>query len=257
MFGRRTVGLIQPQPKTYNSSIISKNMKDETDIFKNVLENVISDFQKNPFNYTKEEPVIDEIYYEFRQRLDDTHNNVEFKTGYGNKDKWTVLEATERVKKEKEGKSIGKVCRVRREIKFVKEDEARDGTFDLALFRNNSELIMHSKRDGPGDYWDTENDLSVLCEVKHSRNMGSRFYSDSSVDDIVGLSKNPAEIDERIFLFFDWWPYNKNKNKQYDERRKKLENKLRDKKDKFQKNVEVIYVPRFGDRKTTNYPSDL
>jgi len=103
---------------------------------------------------------------------------------------------------------------------------------------------MQSKKEGPGDFWDTTNEISVLCEVKHSRNMASRFYGNSAKDDIVDLSAYPGRAQNRVFLFFDWWPKYRNKSKRYLAHKDRLKRRVLP---SIKNPVDIIYVPRKGE----------
>jgi len=207
-----------------------------------VLDELSTHVQENPFQYPNETPVVDEIYHRFRNALNTVYLPVDFSTDYGDESKWKVSEAAESVK--------GKVARLRTEVSFVVDREpfslnsGNSKRFDLALFADDPPLHMQSKRPGPGDHWDVDNDLTMLCEVKHSRNMTNRLYADKyGARDVEALSEYPGSVDHRIFLFVDWWPKNKNGDEQLTKRIDKLRKNVSD----LDHSVTVVYIPRCGE----------
>jgi hypothetical protein len=119
--------------------------------------------------------------------------------------------------------------------------------FDLSIFAADEPLIGQSKAEGPGNYWDTETELSVLCEIKHSKNESSNFYAASQgADDVRALAQYPGEVARRVFLFVDWWPVDGNGTRRYDKHR----DQLLDNVGKLSNRVDVVYLPRRGKQHT-------
>lgn len=229
----------------------------DAEVLEEVVDELMKDFQKNPFQYGNEQPVISELYHRLRLKLDRPYLPVQFKTDYADKSKWRVRRS------EALGPS-GKALRVRTEVAFLEGGKrllwskkvAGKGAgfkkFDLVVLSKNEKLIMQSKKPGPGDFWDTANSLSVLCEIKHSRNMVSRFYTwKHGAKDILKLSEYPGEVHKRILLFFEWWPFDSKGSERYPELKAKLEKEVAS---KLKRTVEVVYIPREGELRKETFP---
>lgn len=221
----------------------------DIEIFDKVTEELTHDFQSNPFQYGNEQPVLNELYHRLRQSIPQVNLPVRFETDYANIEKWRVKNAA-RIE------DSGETYRVRTEVCFIDEGKRvkspaltgdkkmRFRRFDLAIFSISNELIMQSKKPGPGDFWDINNDISVLCEVKHSRNMVSRFYTKKyGVRDVTSLAEFPGNVHKRVFVFLDWWPKDHRENEKYGSRLKNLKKYLPK---KLSNPVEVVYIPRMG-----------
>lgn len=102
---------------------------------------------------------------------------------------------------------------------------------------------MQGKREGIGNLIDIDGTtLSVLCEIKHSRNMSGRFRSGGRTD-IQALSEFPGEVAGRYFVFLDWWPRDAYGTRMFEEDRRRLEEEL----GPLDTPVDVVYLPREGD----------
>lgn len=222
-------------------------MSKDVKIFNEAIKEMAEDFGQNPFQYVNEEPVIDELYTRLRKKLPSFFLPVEFKTDCSDESNWKVSEVEERVRK-KSQPNLGKAARLRREICLIDDgvpipkQEPQVNHFDVVLFsENNEKLINQSKAMGPGDFWDEKNEISIICEIKHSRNMSNRFYSDKyGAKDVLKLSKLQVETEKRVFLFFDWWPIYKNGKERFQSHIEKLQKNLND----LNKAVTLFYVPR-------------
>jgi hypothetical protein len=168
-------------------------------VFETVTQSLFEDFQRNPFDYGTEDVFVPDLYRRLRVELAEVLVPVTFGRKAGN-DSWKVKEATTL-------ESKGAVSRVRPEVRFVHEDGIwRDGgvAFDMVVFAPTAALRMQSKRTGPSNVWDTENEVSVLCEVKHSKNGSIEF--DKLTKDVTTLASLPCAVGRRVLLFVDWWP---------------------------------------------------
>lgn len=229
-------------------------MKKGHEAFNEVIGELATDFQQNPFHYGNEDILVPELYHRMCNILDNVSLEVEYRRDYGDKDYWRVANILDRVEE------TGQIPRVRPEISFVddgerwkfhwtedRETKRKHKKFDLAVFADESPLIMQSKEEGPGNYMDTENRLSVLCEIKHSMNMSSQFYSKSTgTRDVLALSRYPGEVKKRVYLFLDWWPEYKRGEKRFSTHWQKLKKNTRGRLDNP---VDVIYAPRNGEIK--------
>jgi hypothetical protein len=140
--------------------------------FGETLTRLHTDFQENPFQYSTENPVVTSLYCRLNNTLSNPRVPISFNTAYG--DNWRARRAEELA-----DTSPGVCSRVVTEGSFIHQGEPwrlnPDGNaarFDLVILADDPPLQMQSKRKGPGNYWDSENPISVLCEVKHSKNMG-------------------------------------------------------------------------------------
>jgi hypothetical protein len=83
-------------------------------------------------------------------------------------------------------------------------------TYDFAVFPRTSEasgpILQQSKYEGFGEYFDTQNRLSVLSELKHSKNYRNSSFASGWEDDLYRLANYPGEVDLRAFVFMDVWP---------------------------------------------------
>jgi hypothetical protein len=230
-------------------------MDSQTDLFhfENVIEELHHDFQQNPLHYGNEDPLVPELVYRLRRRLDPEYLPVVYRQEYGDaENEWRVRDFWERVEDE------GQAARVRPEVLFVHDGDRWEyereinGTttstvpkFDLSIFAADESLIGQSKAEGPGNYWDTETELSVLCEIKHSKNESANFYAASQgADDVRALAQYPGEVARRVFLFVDWWPVDGNGTRRYETHRNRLLDTVAD----LPRPVDVIYSPRRGDQ---------
>lgn len=223
--------------------------KDNPDVerFGRVLSRFHADFQQNPFQYSTENPVVTGLYCRLNEVLSDSRVPISFDTAYG--DGWRANRAEDLA-----DTSPSECSRVVTEGSFVENEEpwrlnpnGNAARFDLVILANDPPLQMQSKRKGPGNYWDTQNSISVLCEVKHSKNMtlGGIYSGDTGLHkkDIRALTTFPGTVDRRVFLFADWWP------ETYDgeNRKNAFFERLEEDIDELTHPVDVIYFPRTGD----------
>lgn len=219
--------------------------------FFDTIEEIHANFQDSPFEYGTEDPLVADLYRRLAENVDDVHRPIEFRTDYG--DSWRVQEAEEIA-----NEGTGPVSRIRVEPSFVKEGEpwkfrreTSDGTvgsvkrFDIVIL-DEDPLLMQSKRMGPGNYWDVHNDISVLCEVKHSKNetLSMIFGGDAGLPakDLKALSDFPGQVENRVLLFFDWWP----KTGQGEDRFEDFRQELTDSSYHEGHPVDLLYIPRKG-----------
>ena len=226
-------------------------MENGHDAFNEVIGELASDFQQNPFHYGNEDILVPELYHRLCHTLDNVNIDIEYRQDYGDKGYWRVNDILDRVE------GTGQIPRVRPEVSFVDdgkrwefhwtengETKRKHKKFDLAVFADDPPLIMQSKEEGPGNYMDTENHLSVLCEIKHSKNMSSQFYSESAgTRDVIALSRYPGEVDKRVYLFLDWWPEYKSGEERFGTHWQKLKENTHGRLDNP---VDVLYVSRHG-----------
>lgn len=219
--------------------------------FDKVVSELATDFRQNPFHYGNEDILVPELYHRMCNLLGNVSLKVEYRRDYGDEDYWRVSDILDRVEE------TGQIPCVRPEVGFVKDGERwtfrweENGEtmetykkFDLAVFADDPPLIMQSKEEGPGNYMDTENHLSVLCEIKHSKNMSSQFYSESAgTRDVIALSRYPGEVVKRAYLFLDWWPEYKRGEERFDTHWQKLKENTDGRLDNP---VDVLYVSRHG-----------
>ena len=222
--------------------------------FETLIDEIHTDFSDNPVNYGNEDPVIPELIHRLRQKIDVDYLPVEYRQEYADNDQWRVRDFSTRVD------NIGQATRIRPEVLFVHEGErwkyertlageikSTVPKFDLVVFNPEPPLIAQSKAEGPGNYWDTENDISVLCEVKHSKNESSNFFAESNgADDVQALSQYPGSVERRVFLFFDWWPIDGNQSHRYERHRDRLIENV----GTVSEPVDVIFLSRIGDYHT-------
>jgi len=226
-------------------------MENGEEAFNEAVNEIASDFRQSPFHYGNEDILVPELYYRIRNLLDNVSLEIEYRRDYGDEDYWRVSDIFDRVE------NTGRIPRVRPEVAFVNGGERwtlrweEDGEtketykkFDLAVFASDPPLIMQSKEEGPGNYMDTENNISVLCEIKHSKNMSSQFYSESAgTRDVIALSRYPGGVKERVYLFLDWWPKYKRGKERFDTHWQKLKKNTRGRLDNP---VDVLYISRLG-----------
>lgn len=220
-------------------------MTRDVDLFNETVDCLHKDFQRNPFQYGNEDPIRPELYRRLCRSLSSTWVDVEYALDYGDSDKWRVAEIHDRVGQ------LGRASRVRVEVSFIHEKERwRTGKnrtakqFDLVVFED-AILKMQSKAEGPGNYCDSSNRISVLCEIKHSKNESDNFYAENGgVGDIIALSQYPDEAEHRVFLFFDWWPRYKRGDERYERHWPKLKKNV---KGELDQPVETVYLPRTGE----------
>ncbi|NGM71384.1 hypothetical protein G6M89_20710 [Natronolimnobius sp. AArcel1] len=217
------------------------------DVFTQTLQNLHSDFQANPFEYGNEDMILPELYHRLKLELDQTRLPAKFGVEYGD-DSWKVQKASESTE-------AGEVTRTRTETAFIHDSDSwipsnRSMTFkfDLTIFSESESLLLQSKRTGPSNYFDSGNEISVLAEVKHSKNLsGNDFYSqEKGISDIVALSEFPGEVHERTFLFFDWWPEYQDGTERFSKYKSKLLAQL----PTLSSPVTIRYLPRIGDEQT-------
>lgn len=219
--------------------------------FEATIEELHDDFQRNLFQYGTEDPVVAELYRRLSSNIADRTRSIQFKSESG--DNWRATEGEQFA-----ASDGGSASRLRVEPTFVHqgtpwefERETDDGVvssvkrFDLAILDHNP-LVMQSKRRGPGNYWDTDNDISVLCEVKHSKNetLSMIFGGDTGLPakDLKALSDYPGPVQSRVLVFFDWWSTDADGNARFDE----FHEQLRDTGYHTGHSVDVLYVPRTG-----------
>ena len=204
-----------------------------------------NDFQQNPFQYGNEDPIRPELYRRLCHSLSSTRVDVEYERDYGDFDQWRVAEIHDRIDQ------TGRASRVRVEMSFIHEGErwrTRERQtakqFDLVVFEDAT-LKMQSKAEGPGNYCDSSNRVSVLCEIKHSKNESDNLYAENGgAGDIIALSQYPGEVEHRVFVFLDWWPRYKRGDKRYERHFGKLAENVEGELDQP---VETVYVPRTGE----------
>jgi hypothetical protein len=218
--------------------------KSDIEAFNSVLDSLAEDFRHNPFEYGNEDMIGPELYRRLHATLNDVRVPVGFRTGYGG-DSWRVKKAKQIV--------TGEVSRVRSEVAFIDENDEpwipprRSQSFmiDFAIFGATDELIMQSKHTGPSNYLSTENDISVLIEIKHSKNgSGTDFYhEDRGAADILALSNYPGSVNERAYIFFDWWPEYHSGERRYGKYLDKVQSNISG----MENVVHLYYIPRFGE----------
>jgi hypothetical protein len=233
-------------------------VEDDIEIFDETIAAIARDFAANPFQYGNENTVVPELFHRLRLRLRREYLPVDYRNDYADPaNHWRVRVLADRVSDE------GNASRVRSEVSFIENEErwtfnrVTDGEpqtthkqFDIAFVASDSPLIMQSKEEGPGNYLDVTNRLSVLCEVKHSKNESSNFYSPKKgARDVRALSQYPGEVGKRVFLFVDWWPCYENGNERYEKHEPRLRENVVD----LRHPVETVYLDRNGRVERTRY----
>lgn len=233
-------------------------VENDIEVFDETVAAIARDFATNPFQYGNEDAVVPELFHRLRLRLGREYLPVEYRDDYGDPaNNWRVRDMAERVSEP------GNASRVRSETSFIEDGErwsfertTDDGPkstrkrFDIAFVGSTSPLVMQSKEEGPGNYLDVTNNLSVLCEIKHSKNESSNFYSTKQgARDVRALSQFPGEVGKRVFLFIDWWPRDGYGNERYE----KHEQKLRENAVDLCHPVETVYLDRNGRIERTEY----
>jgi hypothetical protein len=219
--------------------------------FAAVVDEIGADFAANPLQYGNEDMVVPEFVYRLRQRIDPEYLPVEYRQAYADHEKWRVRDFRDRIE------SVGSASRVRPEVGFVEDGErwryerridgevsSTNPKYDIVVFGPNRPLVGQSKKEGPGNYWDLQNDIAVLCEAKHSKNEASNFYAPSQgADDVRALARYPGQVGRRVFVFFDWWPVDGNGHRRYSDHRERLLENV----GAVANPVDVVYLSRTGD----------
>lgn len=217
----------------------------DVEVFENVVRELWCEFRDNPFNFGNEQSVLPELFHRLRENLNEPWVDVVFETDYG-KDSRKVREA-------RNIESPGEVSRVRSELAFVDDGEAWRPSdsgvsfmFDLGVFKRDSPLVMQSKRTGPSNYWDTSNDLSILLELKHSKNgtISGMGFIKNIASDLWALADYPGRVEHRAFLLVDWWPEDYRGNRRFPQFKDAITTEI----DSLPQPVTVTYLPRDGEQ---------
>lgn len=217
----------------------------DVEVFNSVIDELFKKFKKNPFEFTNEESIKNELYRRLYRGLENPEREVNYKTDYGDENRWRVNKSA------KFSKETSLASRVRCESAFIhngeplKSGSGKAKKYDLMVLKSETRIIMQSKKPGPSNHWDTQNEISLLCEIKHSRNMVNRFYSSKQgAKDVKALSEHPSDIEKRAFLFFDWWPKDYYGNWKFEDRFGKLKERIKS----LDNPIDIIYLPREGSK---------
>jgi hypothetical protein len=221
-------------------------------LFDAAIKEIHEDFEQNPLNYGNEDLLIPEMVYRLRRRISPEYVSVDYRQEYPNiEEEWRVRDFADRVEE------TGMAARVRPEVLFVHEGERwsfersikgrHESTvpkYDIVVFGPDGPMVGQSKAEGPGNYWDTESSVSVICEIKHSKNESSNFYAPGKgADDVRALANFPGNAGKRVFLFMDWWPVDGNGRHRFEPHRQRLVENVGN----LPEPVEVVYLSRLGD----------
>lgn len=212
---------------------------DSIQLFEETLHNLHADFQRYPFHYGNENPVMPELYRLLRERLTPETTPVRYQQDHSDMEQWRNREIGERVDLD-----THEIPRVRPEVTFYQEGIWGDSKsdFDLVVFPPNEQVVMQGKKQGVGNFVDAEETrLSVLCEIKHSMNMSGQFRSGGETD-IQALAEYPGSVERRFFLFMDWWPRDGYGSQTFEKDVRQLEERLGE----VNTRVDVAYLPRDG-----------
>ncbi|SDG39231.1 hypothetical protein [Halorientalis regularis] len=208
--------------------------------FEDTLLELHRDFQRYPFHYGNENPIMPELYRLLREQLTPETVPLEYRQQHSDMEQWRNREMFNRV--QNDGNQLP---RVRPEVTFY-DDGIWGGAksdFDLVVFPADETVVMQGKKEGIGNFIDAKDtSLSVLCEIKHSMNMSGQFRSGGETD-IQALAEYPGEVGRRYFLFLDWWPLDGYGNRTFEKDVRQLENRL----DEVEVRVDVAYLPRDGE----------
>lgn len=211
----------------------------DIDVFEEVLKDLNKDIERYPFHYGNEHPIAPELYGRLRSALDPPTTPLEYKQEHSDLTQWRNRDMFDRLSPDQE------VPRVQPEVEFYHEGGRWRGSkrdYDLAIFKPDAPLIMQGKREGIGNFIDTETEISVLCEIKHSLNMSGRFR-DGGAADIRALSEFPGEVNRSYFVFLDWWPKDGYEKPTFEADIDRLRDSVAD----LGAEVDVAYLPRAGE----------
>lgn len=218
------------------------SVSEDIELFENTLRQLHRDFQRHPFHYGNENPIMPELYRWLRSQLSPETVPLAYLQDHSNMDDWRNREMFNRVEREDQ-----EIPRVRPEVRFY-DDGIWGGNktdFDLVVFPEGTEVVMQGKKEGVGNFVDIQRTkLSVLCEIKHSMNMSGQFRSGGETD-IQALAEYPGEVGRRYFVFLDWWPQDGYGKSTFEKDVRQLEERI----DKIACCVDVAYLPRTGDLK--------
>lgn len=218
-------------------------MDSDTKIFEQVLTQLHQDFKQHPFHYGNEHPIAPELYSRLRSKLPLPTVELDYRQDHSYQSKWRNRKISDNLSQDQ------RVPRVRPEVKFFHQGSKWIGTkedYDLAVFRPDRPLIMQGKKQGVGNFVDTSTPVSILCEIKHSRNESTQLR-DGAEEDIQALAEYPGEAATRYFVFLDWWPRDGYGNQTFQSDMNKIRERLSD-----VDNTRIAYLPRRGDMQLTS-----
>jgi hypothetical protein len=140
-------------------------------------------------------------------------------------------------------------------FKQVEDGRSAISKFDIVLFEQDPEdLYLQAKAEGPGELFELPAPISVICEIKHSKNTASSalYGSSGAAEDVSRLSKLPTDGETyRVMVLVDWWPRNGDGHWRYDKTNKFSDGYLGELEDNARElgldnPVKVVYIPRFS-----------
>ena len=216
------------------------SVSEDIELFEKTLRQLHRDFQRHPFHYGNENPVMPELYRQLRSELSPETVPLTYRQDHSNLDDWRNREMFERLEDENH-----QIPRVRPEVRFY-DDGIWGGSktdFDLVVFPEGTDVVMQGKKEGVGNFVDIQStQLSVLCEIKHSMNMSGQFRSGGETD-IQALAEYPGEVGRRYFLFLDWWPRDGYGKTTFEKDVRQLKQRIGE----VDQRVDVAYLPRKGE----------
>ncbi|WP_152420261.1 hypothetical protein [Halorubrum distributum] len=216
------------------------SISEDIELFEKTLRQLHRDFQRHPFHYGNENPVMPELYRQLRAELSPETVPLTYCQDHSNLDDWRNRKMFERLEDENH-----QIPRVRPEVRFY-EDGIWGGSktdFDLVVFPEGAEVVMQGKKEGVGNFVDIpRTQLSVLCEIKHSMNMSGQFRNGGETD-VQALAEYPGDVGRRYFLFLDWWPRDGYGKTTFEKDVRQLNERIGE----IDRRVDVAYLPRKGD----------
>lgn len=143
---------------------------DDVETFETALEELHRHFQSQPFHYTNEHPLAPELHRLLRERLSPEVVPVDYRQSHSDIDQWRNCRPGDEVSAENQ-----RIPRVRPEVTFYSDGVwgGAKSDFDLTLFVPDDAVVLQGKKQSVGGFVDADEiRLSVLCEIKHSTNMG-------------------------------------------------------------------------------------
>ena len=222
------------------------NVANDIKTFNESVTILAHNFRKHPLDYPSEEPIRTHLYSVLSEIVKPLYKKVSFRPDC---DEHANKPYVKKFMDELKGLTHSlHSSRIQIEISFRPKIDEKDISYDLAILSDSrNSLYAVSKAMGPVAWDRDKQEISVLCEIKHSRNEGARRWKDVKTvpQDILRISEFMSvsnKVSMGVILFFDFW----GDDDTFAKRREEITNEVPKIKENYDEDVYLYYIPRLG-----------